>query len=181
VPSLLQQTQPTTEPGCNALENLNVDETIADCPRAGLWRRLAALLYDAFLVAAIWMLLGYLVQLAFGVDSNQVVDGQVLTNPLQDFVLFSLMVGSSFGFYSYFWMRSGQTLGMIAWRLKMVTTDNQLVSLWTALPRYLLAWPAFLLLGIGYLWMYIDANKDGLHDKLSSTKVVLVPRSHRPF
>ncbi|SVC33493.1 uncharacterized protein METZ01_LOCUS286347, partial [marine metagenome] len=28
-------------------------------PRAGLWRRIAALLYDGFLIAAIWVLLGF--------------------------------------------------------------------------------------------------------------------------
>ena len=127
------------------------------------------------------MLLGYIVQFAFGVDSNQIIDGRVQTNPIQDAVLFSLMLGSSFGFYAYFWIRSGQTLGMIAWRLKMVRLDNQLVSLRDALHRYILAWPAFLLLGIGYLWLFVDAEGDGAHDKLSKTKVLLVPRSHRPF
>ncbi|MCG8413908.1 MAG: RDD family protein [Pseudomonadales bacterium] len=154
---------------------------LAGYPRAGLWRRLAALLYDAFLVAAIWMLLGYVVQLLLGVDSNQVVDGQVQTDPLRDALLFSLMLGSSFGFYCYFWMRSGQTLGMIAWRLKVVGQDNELLSISSALKRFLLAWPAMLLFGAGYLWLYFDENKDAMHDRLSKTKVLLVPRSHRPF
>ena len=44
-------------------------ENPADFPVAGLWRRLAALLYDGFLVAAIWMVLGYLIQFAFGTDT----------------------------------------------------------------------------------------------------------------
>ena len=43
-------------------------EKPADFPVAGLWRRLAALLYDGFLVAAIWMVLGYLIQFAFGTE-----------------------------------------------------------------------------------------------------------------
>lgn len=163
------------------MDNSQTAESVADYPRAGLWRRLAALLYDAFLVAAIWMLLGYIVQFAFGVDSNQVIDGQVQTNPVQDAVLFTLMLGSCFGFYCYFWIRSGQTLGMIAWRLKLITNENELVTIFIALKRFLLAWPAFFALGIGYLWLYVDKQGDALHDKLSGTKVVLVPRSHRPF
>ena len=52
-----------------------------DFPVAGLWRRLVALLYDGFLVAAIWMVLGYLIQFAFGTDTNQLVDGRVVTDP----------------------------------------------------------------------------------------------------
>ena len=33
--------------------------------------RLAALLYDGFLVAAIWMLVGLILQIIFGTDSNR--------------------------------------------------------------------------------------------------------------
>ena len=88
-----------------------VQENPADFPVAGLWRRLVALLYDGFLVAAIWMVLGYLIQFAFGTDTNQLVDGRVVTDPLQDAVIFFMMVTTSFGFYAWFWGRSGQTLG----------------------------------------------------------------------
>lgn len=144
-------------------------------------RRLAALLYDAFLVAAIWMLLGYLVQFIFGPESNQVVEGRVLTDPLQDAVLFCLMLGSSATFYCYFWMSRGQTLGMLAWRLKVQDHHGDIVTLRQALLRFALAWPAFLCAGLGYLWLYLDKNGDALHDRLSGTEVVLVPRSHRPF
>ena len=144
-------------------------------------RRLAALLYDAFLVAAIWMLLGYLLQFIFGPDSNQVVDGRVITNPVQDAVLFSLMLASSATFYCYFWMRNGQTLGMLAWRLKLQNHRGEIIPLRQALLRFVLAWPAFLCAGLGYLWLYLDSEGDALHDRLSGTEVVLVPRSHRPF
>ena len=154
---------------------------ITGWPRAGLWRRLAALLYDAFLVAAIWMLLGFLVQLGFGVDGNQVVDGRVHTEPHRDGLLFSLMLASCAGFYCYFWTRSGQTLGMMAWRLQVVGRDNRLLTPGRALQRFVLAWPALLAGGAGYLWLYLDPNGDALHDRLSRTKVVLVPKSRRCF
>ena len=152
-----------------------------DCPTAGLGRRLAALLYDAFLIAAIWMLLGYVVQLFFGPDSVQVIEGQVVTDPVQDFLIFTLMIGSSFCFYAYFWMQTGQTLGMIAWRIKVVSSTGQLISLRQALARYALAWPSFAALGLGYLWLYIEANGDAFHDRYSTTRVIVVPREHRPF
>ena len=163
------------------LEKVTGQQGTANFPRAGLWRRLAALLYDGFLVAAIWMLLGYSVQFILGVDSNQLVDGRVETDPWRNALIFSLMLGSCFGFYGYFWMRSGQTLGMIAWRLKVVNRNNGLLRFDQALKRFLLAWPAMLIIGGGYLWLFVDANRDALHDRLSGTKVLLVPRTYRPF
>ncbi len=150
-------------------------------PSAGLLRRLAALLYDGFLVVAIWFVIGYFVQLLFGPDSNQLVDGQVQTDPLMDTLLFILMIASAFSFYAWFWIKSGQTLGMIAWRLRLETPDGQLVTLRHALIRWLLAWPSFGLLGIGFLWLYIDPNGDTMHDRFSRTRVVLLPKSHQPF
>ena len=153
----------------------------AGLPAAGLWRRLAAMLYDGFLVVAIWMVLGYFIQFLFGTETNQVVNGRVETDPLQDTVLFLMMVVSSFSFYAWFWTRSGQTLGMIAWRLRTQQPNGELIILAQAIPRYFLAWPSFLLLGMGYFWLFIDENGDALHDRFSNTRVVLLPRSHRPF
>lgn len=150
-------------------------------PSAGLLRRLAALLYDGFLVVAIWFVIGYFMQLLFGPDANQLVDGQVQTDPVMGAILFALMVASAFGFYAWFWMKSGQTLGMIAWRLRLETPAGQLVGLDRAALRWLLAWPSFALFGVGFFWLYIDPNGDTMHDRFSRTRVVLLPKSHQPF
>jgi len=144
-------------------------------------RRLAALLYDGFLVAAVWMVLGFVLQLIVGTDSNQLVDGVVQTDPVLDAVLFAIMVASGSGFYIWFWTRSGQTLGMIAWRIKLETLDGELINLRQGLIRYFAAWPSFFIFGLGFLWLYLDSQGDAAHDKLSRSKVVLLPKSHRPF
>ena len=160
---------------------IDSDQGIQQQPRAGLLRRLAALLYDGFLVAAIWMLLGYSLQFIVGSNSNQLVNGVVQTDPLIDNILFLLMLASSSGFYIWFWTRSGQTLGMIAWSIKLVANDGNLITVRQGIIRFLAAWPAFFMFGLGYLWLYIDPNGDTLHDKLSNSKVIVVPKSHRPF
>lgn len=152
-----------------------------DLPRARLMRRLAALLYDGFLVFAIWMLIGLALQLIVGPGTNELVDGVVKTNPILDVVTFTLMVISASSFYLWFWQKSGQTLGMMSWRLKLVTEDNQLVGLKQGLLRFFLAWPSFFFAGIGYFWLYLDSEGNAIHDKLSHTKVVIVPKSHRPL
>ena len=132
-------------------------------------------------MGAIWMLLGFMLQLIVGPDTSQLVDGQVQTDPLLDNILFLLMVASCSGFYLWFWTHSGQTLGMIAWRIKVVSLDGGLISPLQGVIRFLAAWPAFFMLGAGYLWLYLDPQGDAVHDKLSASKVVLMPKSHSPF
>lgn len=156
-------------------------EAERELPRAGLLRRLAALLYDMFLVAAIWMLLGLILQLIVGTDSNQIIDGQVITDPTVNNLLFFLMLTSSFSFYCWFWMRSGQTLGMLAWRIRADSLDGERLKMSQAIVRFSIAWPAFLLLGTGFLWLYLDKQGDTIHDKVSRSKIVIVPKSYRPF
>lgn len=150
-------------------------------PSASLGRRLAAMLYDGFLVVAIWFLLGFLLQIIFGSTGNEMVDGEVQTDPLRSAILFFLMMLSAWGFYAWFWTRSGQTLGMIAWRIRAESRQGGLLSGRQTIQRWLLAWPAMFVFGLGYLWLLVDANGDALHDRLSGTRVVLLPKSHRPF
>lgn len=125
--------------------------------------------------------MGFLLQLIAGPDTSVLVDGRVQTDPLLSNILFVLMLGSSSGFYLWFWTHSGQTLGMLAWRIKLVNQEGQLVNIQQGIVRLLAAWPAFFLLGFGYLWMYVDPAGDAVHDKFSKTKVVVVPKSQRPF
>jgi uncharacterized RDD family membrane protein YckC len=162
---------------------LSADE-IALLPRAGLLRRLAALLYDMFLVFAMWMCLGFLIQAVLwllGLSTNELVDGRAQTNPLSSIVFLVMMGTSSACFYLWFWRRTGQTLGMIAWRIKALRLDNKLIPAQQGLIRFVAAWPAFWLGGLGYLWLYVDKEHDAVHEKLSGTKTVLLPKDARPF
>lgn len=157
---------------------LNTAEVAA--PVAGLLRRLAALLYDAFLVAAIWMALGAGVQYTFGI-TNQLVDGHAETDPIIGGILFVGMVVSAASFYIWFWMRTGQTLGMLAWRIQVVSSTGSAMSLKQAILRWVLAWPSFFCFGVGYLWHYIDTHGNAIHDILSGTQVIVVAKGGRNF
>ncbi len=121
------------------------------------------------------MLLGFLLQLIVGPDTSVLVDGRVQTDPLLSNILFVLMLGSCSGFYLWFWTHSGQTLGMLAWRIKLVNNTGQLITVQQGIVRLLAAWPAFFLLGLGYLWLYVDPLGDAVHDKFSKTRVIIVP------
>lgn len=159
-------------------------EEIAALPRAGLLRRLAALLYDMFLVVAIWFCCGFVLLGVFGLfadNTSTLIDGQVQTHPVLSFLMFLMMVTTSVAFYLWFWNHRGQTLGMIAWRIRALRTDNAPIGPREGMLRWLLAWPAFWCAGLGYLYMYTTPERDALHEKISGTKTVLLPREARPF
>ena len=132
---------------------------------ASLGRRLGAMLYDALLVLALWMLV-FFVWIAAG-------DGEPVTGALPQVVLVILWVG----FFVLFWMRSGQTLGMVAWRIKVLDPQTRnYPGFKQAVVRFITALPAGLLLGAGYWWMYIDDEKRTWPDRLSNTVVVHFPK-----
>ena len=73
-------------------------------------------------------------------------------------------------FFVYFWTKSGQTLGMKAWRLRLQNQDGTRINKVTGLKRLL---PT--LLGLGNLTVIFDRkNKLSLQDRLTNTEVVLL-------
>ncbi len=79
-------------------------------------------------------------------------------------------------YFIWCWLKSGQTLAMQAWQLKLVNKENQLLTLKFAIARYLLATLSLALCGLGFLWAVVDSNKLFLHDRLLKCKVVMRPR-----
>lgn len=129
---------------------------------AGLFRRLAALLYDALLLFAVVSLATLLVLPLSG--------GEAFTpnHPIyRSYILFV-----AFFYFAWQWVRGGQTLGMRTWRLRVVQEDGAPLTWWHALLRFMLAIPSLLLGGLGFLWMLVDKDKLMWHDRGSGTKVV---------
>lgn len=135
----------------------------------GLWRNLLAMVYDTFLVAPLLMLNGFIQVLAFGPTA----DATLPTVPAWLIQATSFLVVA--GFFSVFWCKSGQTLGMQAWRIKLVSEDGSGVTLRQALLRCVAAVPSIALLGLGYWWALIDPDRLRWHDRLSGTRLELVP------
>ena len=60
---------------------------------AALWRRLAAMVYDSIVIIAIWMVVGFIVLSAFGIDQAQIVENDhVVMDPYYRITLFSSML-----------------------------------------------------------------------------------------
>ena len=142
-------------------------------PSPSLLRHLTAMLYDSLLVIALvfvvnGLALGVVVRLS---DGQQEVVGAHLGQAL--FVLCLVT------FFSAFWLKDGQTLGMQAWRIKLVRIDGGKPTLWQAVLRCFGAALSAACLGLGYLWKLLDRNHRYWHDYLSGTELVLLPKKKK--
>jgi uncharacterized RDD family membrane protein YckC len=139
--------------------------------RAGFGRRLAALVYDAFLLTALLMIFtGGALFFTHGAAVVPATAG----NWVYVYRLGLVLVIA--GYYALNWRRSGQTLGMRAWRLRTVSDSGHTLGWRAVILRAcfgLIAWaPA----ALGVLWLYLDPEHLALHDRLSKTRVIrLVP------
>jgi uncharacterized RDD family membrane protein YckC len=138
---------------------------------AGFGRRLAALLYDSVLLAA---LLVVFTSGAVFLNHRRAIEPA--TAGAWVYLYRAGLVGVIAGYYLLNWTRSGQTLGMRAWHLRAVTAAGKPLSLKAAALRFVcgvLAWPPA---ALGVLWLYFDPEHLALHDRLSNTRVVHLER-----
>ncbi|WP_111640672.1 RDD family protein [Marinimicrobium alkaliphilum] len=151
--------------------------TPAPLPQAGLLRRLAAMIYDGLLLIAVIMAYTGLVTWINHLLRGPLEDDMPVYPGLWGLVVFAGMIGCVVGFFCLFWRRSGQTLGMKSWRMVLVDDDTGKVpSLKRCLWRCTLAGLSFATLGLGYLWQWFDPERLALHDRLSRTRLLVVPK-----
>lgn len=156
-------------------------------PAPSLLRRLAAMTYDAMLVFALFFaatgLYQYIAQLlGLGTLGATVSTGDVVTElePVASGLVFRLyLLLVMLVFFVWFWHKSGQTLGMQAWRLRLDDVGGGRVSYGKASLRFALAWLSALCFGLGYLWVLVDRNKCSWHDRLSRSRLVQLPKPGR--
>lgn len=164
---------------------------MADAPGAqdpvGLARRLGAMIYDGLLLLAIWMVLGLLFVFLGQATGYALIPLQFVANLL-----------AAWAFFAWFWTRTGQTLGMQTWQIRVCAEDGGPVTPWRATLRYLVAlaqWlgllfavhlarqsgalsatlvTALVLTGLGLSQLH--PRRRMLHDWLSRTVLVKTPR-----
>jgi len=136
----------------------------------GFFRRLAAQIYDLLLLIAV-LFLATAVLLPF-------TAGMAVTD--QHTLIYRLyLVVISFLFYGWFWTHGGQTLGLRAWKLTVLTQDKKTLNWTQALVRFATASVAWGFFGLGYLWILIDKDRRGWHDHLSKTAVFFDPSTKK--
>jgi len=129
---------------------------------APVWRRLAAFCYDLLLLAAL--------VLAFTLVVVAVRSGAPV--PPGTWWFLPSLIGVVAAFFCGFWVHGGQTLGMRAWRIRVVRDDGGTLTWPRAAARFAMGVIAAVPAGLGLWWSLLDESKRGWHDRWTRTRVV---------
>ncbi|GAA0795184.1 RDD family protein [Marinobacterium sediminicola] len=150
-------------------------QEFAQITPASFIKRLMAMVYDSLLLLALWMVIG---AVSVGINGGEAIS--IESSSRTTVALFnSALFCATFLFFGFFWTRNGQTLGMLAWRLRVQTMAGGRLSWGQALMRFLLAIPSLGLFGIGFLWMLLTDERLSLHDRWSGSCVVQLPKPEK--
>lgn len=128
-------------------------------PSASLIKRLAAMLYDSFLILAI-LFVATVIALLF--NKGEAIE----SSPV--FTLYLVLV--IFLFYSWFWSKCGQTLGMRVWKIQIINDYGRNPSWQVCILRLVFAILSMACFGLGYWWRLFRPYT--WHDKLSQTRII---------
>ena len=133
---------------------------------SGFFRRVFSLLYDSFAVLGIILSLTLLLVLING--------GAPERGSIAGLLQLLITVLSGPVFFSYFWLvNDGQTLGMQAWKIKLVSEKR--LSMRICLLRCAFSTFSFLFFGLGYFYILINKDKKSLADIATKTRIVRIP------
>ncbi len=134
---------------------------------AGFWRRMAAILYDTLLLLAVYM---FTAALLLPFTHGAAITPQDST-PLT-YVLRAMLVAVTVGYFGVSWTRTGRTLGMQAWKIRVVRGDGSRLRWRDVLARLAAALLSWAPAGLGFLWILFDRERRAWHDRLTRTRVV---------
>jgi uncharacterized RDD family membrane protein YckC len=137
------------------------DPIYSRCPSASLTRQLAAMVYDSLLIFAVLFLAS---AIAIVFNHGEAIESNAW------FSLYLLL--TVFTFYAWFWKKSGQTLGMRVWKIRIITESGANPGWGVSYLRLMFALLSWLCCGLGYLWRLFKPYT--WHDRLSHTRIVYV-------
>lgn len=139
--------------------------------RAGFWIRLLAYLIDNFIYG-----------IATGIFSAPIVflapqgDISAAGPGASGAFLVAILLSLALWVFNWGWLvaKKGATMGKLILDLKIVRPDGSYPTLWRALLlRHFIGYTiSSFILGLGYLWIAFDKEKQGWHDKIADTRVV---------
>ena len=133
---------------------------------AGLLRRLASICYDLLIVSALLI--------AATAAILPLTRGNAISAGTLWFQLY--VAGIVLLYFAGFWWRSGQTIGMVAWRLRVVADSGGRATLTQCVLRGLMAVVSLAALGLGFFWALFDRHGRTWHDRVSRTRLIFLRR-----
>lgn len=133
---------------------------------AGFWIRTGAALIDAVLILAITYPILYAI---YGADYFDEEKKGFIAGPADFLLTYVAPAVASI----LFWLSKQGTPGKLALSMRVVDAETgDTLSVGQSIGRYLAYLVSMLPLGLGLIWVGIDARKQGWHDKLAKTVVV---------
>lgn len=129
-----------------------------------LLRRLGAMSYDMFLAFSLAFFIVGVILLVF-------FEKQAQTN----IWMFFVYLLTSYFYFTWSWIKGGQTLGMKAWKFHIEQTNGQRITHKQAFVRFVLSILSFLLAGLGFVYQLFDSRNLALNDKFSNTRLMKKP------
>ena len=150
-------------------------------PRAGFFRRLAAMIYDILVAVAVGMCAAMVIIVVMVILlENGVLDKQgyehiseLIQLSFYYKLIIQVWVGAwVLGFFLWFWRNGGQTIGMRAWRLRLFSTNDKPMGYGRALLRAICS-----LGGLGTLLVLLDVkHKQSLQDRIAATEMLVLSK-----
>ena len=144
-----------------------MSEPISATP-ASLGLRLAAAAYDLLPLLGLWFVAAVL--------ALAVTGGALDTHTLAGkFLVQGFALALSAAYFVVSWSRGGQTIGMRAWRLRVVDANGDRVPWSRACLRFFVALVSLAALGAGFWWALFDPQRRAWHDMAARTTMVRTP------
>lgn len=143
---------------------------------AGFWRRFAAVIIDGFIVMPILVLLLYVV------SGGELSQDALENDPFAHFdPLLSVAIDVSlFALVVFFWVRFLGTPGKLLMGCEIVNANTgEPLSIARAMLRYFAYLASALPLLLGFAWIAFDRRKQGLHDKIAGSLVIIADESRK--
>jgi len=149
---------------------------------AGFISRLIAFLIDLAVINLSLLFIGWFL----GIFLSFFKQGTVLDASLENLTYINYVInlllnpvfialfifGFIFIYFTFFWSFSGHTPGMALMGLRVVPAHGGPTSLTRSIFRFFACIPSILSLGIGFLWIIIDDQRQAWQDTLASTFVI---------
>lgn len=134
---------------------------------SGAARRLTAFVVDLFVILGIFMAFGLILGLS-------VLSSPLLALPMVGFWFYGGMFAITWGYFAGLESSAYQaTVGKKLLGLKVVSYEGKRIGFWRATLRYFSKGLSRLLFMVGFLMIVLTEKKQGLHDKIASTVVII--------
>ena len=154
----------------NDLDQIDGDKT--KLKKAGFSIRFAAYFIDSIVVTlcSLFLLLNLFILINFFLNNNANIP-EFLNTVFIPFYFFSFLLKCFY--FTFFHSYNGQTVGKLVCGIRVVDLKRKNIPSFKSLIRFFGYYLSLYCLGLGFFWVLIDKNKQGWHDKLAGSIVVL--------